>query len=39
MPFGPDCEFEDFAACVKANQDKDSPGGWCAAVQEATEEK
>lgn len=37
MPFGNECEFEDFAACVAANQDKEDPEGFCAVLQEETE--
>ena len=29
MPFG---DYKDFDACVAANRDKDSPGGYCAAL-------
>lgn len=29
MPFG---EYENFDACVRANQDKSSPEGYCSAV-------
>lgn len=38
MPFGPNCEYADFQACVSANQDKDDPEAWCASLQEDTEE-
>lgn len=37
MPFGPDCEYPDFDACVRANQGKDNPDGYCASLMEATE--
>lgn len=37
MPFGNDCEFENFDACVAANQDKENPEAFCAALQEETE--
>ena len=37
MPFGPNCEYADFAACEKANQDKESPGGYCKALMDSTE--
>lgn len=37
MPFGYDDEYEDFDACVKGNQDKDDPEGFCAWLQEETE--
>lgn len=30
MPFGP---YKDFDACVKANQDKSSPEGYCASIE------
>ena len=30
MPFG---EYADFAACLKANQDKKSPEGYCASIE------
>jgi len=29
VPFG---EYADFAACLKANQDKDSPEGYCSEI-------
>lgn len=38
MPFGNECEFPDFAACVSANQDKDDPEAFCAELQRQTEE-
>lgn len=38
MPFGYNCEFPDFDACVAANQDKDNPEAYCAALMEETEE-
>ena len=37
MPFGGSCEFADFDACVAANQDKSSPGGYCSALMAETE--
>ena len=37
MPFGGSCEFADFDACVAANQDKSSPGGYCSALMSETE--
>lgn len=39
MPIGYDCEYPDFEACVRDNQDKDNPEGWCAALAEETEER
>lgn len=30
MPFG---KYKDFAACVRANQDKKSPEGYCASIE------
>lgn len=38
MPFGDDCQYADFDACVAANQDKDDPSGYCAALMKATED-
>lgn len=38
MPFGGDCEYADFDACVKANKDKDDPKAYCATLQDKTEE-
>lgn len=37
MPFGPDCEYADMDECVRKNQDKDDPEGWCAQVMRETE--
>jgi HK97 family phage prohead protease len=37
MPFGGSCEFADFDACVAANQDKSSPGGYCSVLMAETE--
>jgi hypothetical protein len=37
MPFGSSCEFADFDACVAANQDKESPDGYCATLMTETE--
>jgi len=37
-PFGSDCQYPDFNACVDANADKDDPEGYCAALQDATED-
>lgn len=37
MPFGEKCEYEDFDACVNANQDKEDPHAYCAVLQEQTE--
>jgi len=37
-PFGSSCEFASFADCVAANQDKDDPSAYCAALKDATEE-
>lgn len=39
MPFGEKCEYKDFAECVRRNSDKESPDGYCAAIQQATEKK
>lgn len=36
MPFGP---FESFAACVAANQDKDDPEAYCAALEQRMKER
>jgi ATP-dependent Clp endopeptidase proteolytic subunit ClpP len=38
VPFGPDCEFADQAACERANQDRDDPAAYCAALRRRTEE-
>ena len=38
MPFGTNCEYPDFAACVSANQDKDNPDAYCAALMRDTED-
>lgn len=37
MPFGPDCQYEDFEACKRANSDRDDPDAYCAAIQRRTE--
>lgn len=37
MPFGPNCEYADFAECVRKNRDRDNPEGYCAAIQKRTE--
>jgi len=37
MPFGYDLEYEDFQDCVRQNQDKDDPEGYCAWLQQQTE--
>lgn len=37
MPFGGDCEYPDFDACVADNEDKDDPEAYCAVLQEETE--
>lgn len=39
MPFGTRCEYPDFEACVRDNQDKKDPSGYCAALQRATEDR
>lgn len=36
MPFGSECEYEDMAACVRANSDKDDPEGYCAKLMRET---
>lgn len=38
MPFGGSCEFEDFDACVAANQDREDPDAYCAALEDSTKE-
>jgi hypothetical protein len=38
MPFGANCEYADFDACVLANKDKDDPQGYCATLMRETEE-
>jgi hypothetical protein len=37
MPFGNDCEYADFDACVAANGDKDDPDAYCAQLMQETE--
>ena len=37
-PFGGDCEYPDFDACVEDNKGKDDPEAYCAALMEATED-
>ena len=32
MPFG---KYKNFEACVRANQDKESPEGYCASIEHA----
>jgi len=39
MPFGPNCEYKDFAECVRKNQDKDNPEAYCGTIQRETEGK
>jgi hypothetical protein len=42
MPFGADCEFADFAACVRhfssGKNKKSNPRAYCAQLMKATEE-
>jgi hypothetical protein len=38
VPFGHDCEYPDFDACLAANQDKDDPEAYCGALMRDTEE-
>lgn len=38
MPFGTNCEYPDFAACVSANQDKEDPDAYCATLMRETED-
>lgn len=38
MPFGGNCEYKDFNACVKANGSKKDPKGYCAVLMRKTEE-
>ena len=38
MPFGSNCEYENFDACVMANSDKDNPEAYCSTLMERTEE-
>jgi len=38
VPFGPNCEYADFAECKRANSNRDDPDAYCAAVQRRTEE-
>ena len=37
-PFGNHCEYHNFQACVRANQDKDDPEAYCAVLMRNTEE-
>lgn len=37
MPFGAECEYPDFDACVLANGDKQDPEAYCAELMRATE--
>lgn len=37
MPFGPNCEYADFAECVSENQGRDNPEAYCGALQRRTE--
>jgi hypothetical protein len=38
MPFGSDCEFKDFAACVAHYKGKvEDPDAYCAVIQDKTE--
>lgn len=37
MPFGPNCEYSDFEACVRANSDKHNAAGYCATLMRDTE--
>ena len=38
MPFGGNCEYADFDACVKANAKKDNAKAYCAELMRRTEE-
>jgi ATP-dependent Clp endopeptidase proteolytic subunit ClpP len=38
MPFGPDCQYQDFNECVRRNADRDNPDAYCGAIQRRTEE-
>lgn len=38
MPFGSNCEYENFEACVMANSDKDNPEAYCSTLMDRTEE-
>lgn len=40
MPFGHDCEFRDFAHCVRVMRGRArDPEAWCAALMRETEER
>ena len=39
MPFGPNNEYADMAACIAANSGKDDPAAYCAAIMRATEKR
>jgi len=38
MPFGNECEFDSFDACVEANAGKDDAKAYCAELMRSTEE-
>ena len=38
MPFGSNCQYEDFAACVASNSGKANPDAYCAELMRATED-
>lgn len=39
MPFGHNCEYPNFEACVRDNQGLDNPEGYCAVLMRETESK
>jgi hypothetical protein len=39
MPIGYNCEYEDFDACVAANQDREDPERYCGWLQQETEDQ
>lgn len=38
MPFGDECQFSDFGACLRANSDKENPQAYCAELMRRTED-
>jgi hypothetical protein len=38
LPFGDECQYHDFAACLRAHADKDNPDAFCAELMHRTED-
>ena len=38
MPFGSNCEYKNFEACVIDNQDKENPEAYCTTLEQETKE-